>query len=331
MRGRLTLALVLLASPALADPMPAPGYRVTSVANPLVMPSGLAMDGESLVLSDLATGRVVRLDENGSVTDLVAPLPTGKDVMGERTGPYKVRLRGDRVYVSQGWPDVNREAGPLDHAILALDANGGAAPSVVGNDFWNPYDFEWSEDSWFIADAARNALVRMPAAGGVVEQVFVFPRLKHKEKVLKTLSPTEFKSDEVYEVDAVPTGIAVGGGRVYVALFGGFPFVERGGVVVSVPAEGDVRRARREVKDLDAPIDVAFASDGRLLVLEMGFFDLERGFTPGTGRLTAVDLETGTTQVLVSGLGLPVTVEPLSGGGAMVVQLAGGVLRVTKQ
>ena len=331
MRGRLTLALVLLASPALADPVPAPGYRVTSVATPLVMPSGLAMDGEALVLSDLATGRVIRLSENGSVTDLVAPLPRGKDVMGEPTGPYKVRLRGDRVYVSQGWPDVNREEGPLDHAILALDANGGAAPRVVGNDFWNPYDFEWSEDGWFIADAGRNALVRMPAAGGVVEQVFVFPRLKHKEKVLKTLSPTEFKSDEIYEVDAVPTGIAVGGGRVYVALFGGFPFVERGGVVVSVPAEGNVRRARREVKDLDAPIDVAFASDGRLLVLEMGTFDLERGFTPGTGRLTAVDLETGTSQVLVSGLGLPVTVEPLFGGGAMVVQMAGGVLRVTKQ
>ena len=330
MRLRLTMAILVLASAARADPLAAPGYALTPVETNLAMPSGLALDGAALVATDLATGRVVRIGAGGVAVDLTPPLPTGKDVMGEPTGPYKVRIVEGRAYVSQGWPDVDRGEGALDHAILALGGSESAEPRIVGNDFWNPYDFERAGDDWFVADAARNALVRIPAAGGPVEQIFAFPRLKHRETALKSLSPTEFKSDEIYEVDAVPTGVAVGGARVYVALFGGFPYIERGGVVVSVPVEGEERRARLEVKDLNTPIDVAFAADGRLLVLEMGVFDLDKGFLAGTGTLTAVDLATGASEVLASGLGLPVTVEPLPGGGAMVVQMAGGIVRLSR-
>jgi hypothetical protein len=325
----LTLAILVLASAARAEPVAAPGYTLAPVETKLAMPSGLALDGESLVVTDLATGRVVRIAASGRAVDLTPPLPTGKDVMGEATGPYKVRVWKGRAYVSQGWPEAGRGEGALDHAILALGGGQGAEPRVVGSDFWNPYDFERAGDAWFVADAARNALVRVPAGGGPVEQVFAFPRLKHLETALESLSPTEFKSDRIYEVDAVPTGVAVGGSRVYVALFGGFPFLERGGVVVSLPVEGKARRARREVEDLDAPIDVAFAADGRLLVLEMGVFDLDKGFRPGTGTLTAVDLATGASEQLLSGLDLPVTVEPLPGGGALVAQIAGGILRLS--
>ena len=325
------MAILALASAAQAEPLAAPGYALTRVETTLAMPSGLALDGEALVATDLATGRVVRIGAGGAVVDLTRPLPTGKDVMGEPTGPYTVRVLEGRVYVSQGWPDVDRGDGVLDHAILALGGRGGAEPRVVGNDFWNPYDFEWAGDGWFVADAARNALFWIPDEGGPVEKIFAFSRLKHRETALGSLSPTEFKSDEIYEVDAVPTGVAIGGARVYVALFGGFPFIERGGVVVSVPVEGAVRRARREVEDLNAPIDVAFAADSRLLVLEMGVFDLEKGFLPGTGRLTAIDLATGASEVLLSGLGLPVTVEPLPSGGALVVQMVDGIVRLLRR
>lgn len=331
MRLRLTMAILALASTAQAEPLAAPGYALTPVETPLAMPSGLAVDGEALVVTDLATGRVVRIDAGGAAVDLTPPLPTGKDVMGEQTGPYKVRVSEGRAYVSQGWPDVSRREGALDHAILALGGTESAEPRVVGDDFWNPYDFERAGDDWFVADAARNTLFRIPAGGGPVEQVFAFPRLKHHETALRSLSPTEFKSDEIYEVDAVPTGVAVAGARVYVALFGGFPFIEQGGVVVSLPVDGKVWLARREVTDLNAPIDVAFAADGRLLVLEMGVFDMERGFQPGTGTLTAVDLATGASELLLSGLGLPVTVEPLASGGALVVQMVGGIVRLSQR
>jgi hypothetical protein len=331
MRLRLTVAILALAAAARAEPLAAPGYALTPVETNLEMPSGLALDGEALVATDLATGRVVRIGAAAAAVDLTPPLPTGRDVMGEPTGPYKVRVLEGRTYVSQGWSDVDRGEGALDHAILALGGRESAEPRVVGNDFWNPYDFEWAGDGWFVADAARNALVRIPVEGGPLEQVFAFPRLKHRETALGSLSPTEFKSDEIYQVDAVPTGLAVSGPRVYVALFGGFPFIERGGVVVSVPVDGQARRARREVKDLNAPIDVAFAADGRLLVLELGVFDLDKGFLPGTGELIAVDLATGASEVLLSGLGLPVTVEPLPGGGALVAQMVGGIVRLSQR
>jgi len=330
MRIGLILALLLTASAARADPAPASGWALTQIETPFAMPSGLAVDGDALVVSDLATGRVVRIGARGAVVDLITPpLPTGRDVMGEPTGPYKVRVADGRVYVSQGWPEADREEGAPDHAILALAGDSKAAPVAVANDFWNPYDFERKGAGWFVADAARNMLVRIPLEGGPVEQIFAFPRLKHRESALKSLSPTEFKSDTIYEVDAVPTGIAVGGGRVYVSLFGGFPFIEGGGIVVSLAVEGPVTQARREVEGLNAPIDVAFAPDGRLLVLEFGDFDLDKGFLPGTGRLTAIDLDSKAAELLLSGLSHPVTVEPLPGGGALVAQMAGGIVRLS--
>jgi len=324
-RRRLALALVLVSMPAAAEPVPAPGYEVAPLAPGLRLPSGMARDGAALLVTDLASGRVVRVAPDGSMVDLVAPLPVGRDVMGEPTGPYKVRVRDGRAYVSQGWPDVAREEGPLDHAVLSFAVAGAGPPRVLGNDIWNPYDLEWGGDGWYVADAGRNALIRV--TGDTVEQVFAFPRLNRRQSSLENLSPTEFAGDGGTEVDAVPTGVAIAGDRVYVALFGGFPYIAGGGVVVSLPKSAPAPRARREVVGLEAPVDIAFADDGRLLVLEMGRYDLAAGFVAGSGRLQAIELATGERQVLLQGLGLPVTVEPLAVGFA-VAQMAGGVVHL---
>ncbi len=273
---------------------------------------------------------MVRIGADGTAVDLTPPLPVGRDVMGEPTGPYKVRVHAGRVYVSQGWPDVDRAEGPLDHAILALAGGARGAPHVLAAGFWNPYDFEWGGDAWYVVDAGRNALMRMEADGAGLTAVFAFPRLQYEASALKRLSPTVFKPGEVYEVDAVPTGLAIAGGRVFVALFGGFPYVEQGGAVVSLPLAGAAARSRLEVTRLNAPIDLAFAADGRLLVLEMGRFDLERGFVAGSGRLTAIDLASGAREILASALDLPVTVVPLPAGGAAIAQMAGGIIRLAR-
>lgn len=326
MRRRLAPALLLLLSlPAAAQPVPAPGFEVVPLALGLRLPSGLARDGAALLVTDLASGRVVRVAPDGSVVDLVAPLPVGRDVMGEPTGPYKVRVRDGRAYVSQGWQDTARDEGPLDHAVLSFALTGAGPPRVLGSDLWNPYDLEWGGDGWYVADAGRNALMRL--GGATVEQVFAFPRLRHPESSLKNLSPTEFAGDRGTSVAAVPTGVAIAADRVYVALFGGFPYIAGGGLVVSLSKAAPAPRARREVVGLEAPVDIAFADDGRLLVLELGRYDLAAGFVAGTGRLQAIDLATGERQVLLHGLGLPVTVEPLADGFA-VAQLVGGVVRL---
>ena len=307
-----------------AVPRAAPGYRIEVLVHDLAAPSGAATDGKDLILTDLGSGTVVRRAPDGSTSVLFDGLPVGRDVMGEPTGPYKVQVLDGRIFVAQGWQDVARDELPVDHAILELVP--GAPPRVVNNALWNPYDFAWGGSAWYVADAGRNALMRLEPSGALGE-VFAFPDLQHRRDALQALSPTEFRGEETYEVDAVPTGVAVAGARVYVALFGGFPFLDGGGLVVSLPKAGGAARARIEVKNLDAPIDVAFDPAGRLLVLEFGRFDLEKGFLPETGRLSRIDLRDGTRELLADRLSTPVTLVP-EREGAILVEMGGAILRV---
>lgn len=327
MRLLLTLFALatLLYAPARAEPRAAPGWRVEPLPYGLGSPSGAARDGAGLVLTDLATGRVVRADADGDIQILHYGLPAGRDVLGERTGPYKVRVRDGQVFVSQGWQDADRAEVATDHAILELTPDGGVR--VLSRGFWNPYDFEWGGDAWYVADAGRNALMRL-APGGALSMVFAFPDLVQRRDDLSFLSPTEFKGDEPYTLDAVPTGVALRGERVFVALFGGFPFIAGSGRIVSLPKTGGAG-ARLELDGLDAPVDIAFDANGRLLVLEMGRFDLANAaFRPGTGRLSRVDLASGGRKVLLEGLSRPATVVPMPGGAYVIVQSGGAILRL---
>ncbi|HVO01994.1 MAG TPA: ScyD/ScyE family protein [Candidatus Cybelea sp.] len=326
------LACGFLTQPsAIADPKPAAGYRLESIAIGLAAPSGVEAEGEALLLTDLKSGRIVRRLVDGTVVDLAPPLSTGIDVMGQPTGPYKVRLQNGRVFVTQGWPDANRAEQKTDHALLELAAEPGEKPSIVSNAFWNPFDFTWDGKAWLVIDSGHNALMRLGKDGKPVS-LFDFPRLKHDPSDLSQLSPTEFKTGgEAYEVDAVPTGLALKDGRAYVALFGGFPFIAKGGAVVSLALDGSEKMARREVIGLDAPVEAKFAADGRLLVLEMGAFDMNaQNFKAGDGRLTAIDLKTGDRKTLISGLDRPSALAVTPDGSVVVTALSGGIYRLSK-
>ena len=312
---------------AATGPRPGTGYRVEPLRHNLVRPSGAARDGASLVLTDLSSGDVVRRAADGTTTVLYAGLPTGLDILGEPTGPYKVQVHEGRVFIAQGWQDVDRDEGPLDHALLEIAPEGGA-PRVVSDDFWNPFDFEWGGDAWYVADGARNTLVRVTPEGRL-RTLHTFAKLEPAASEDERLSPTEFEDGASYQVDAVPTGVAVRQRRVFVALFGGFPFVAGGGGVHSMAVDGGSADARVEVRDLNAPTDIAFDERGRLLVLEMGLFDMDQGFEPGTGRLLRIDLATAERTVILDGLSRPVTVVPMDHGAALVVQLGGEILALS--
>ena len=310
--------------PAAAGARAGPGYQIHPLAHDLALPSGAARDGDSLILSDLATGNVVRRAADGTTTIIYAGLPTGLDILGEPTGPYKVQIHDGRVFIAQGWQDVEREEGPLDHALLEIEP-GAPAPRVVSGDFWNPFDFEWGGDAWYVTDGARNTVVRV-APDGRLSTLHTFAKLEPTASQGERLSPTEFEELQSYEVDAVPTGVAVREGRVFVALFGGFPFVAGAGAVHSVATDAGGTGTRVEVTDLNAPTDIAFDERGRLLVVEMGLFGMEEGFQAGTGRLLRIDLAAAVRTVLLDGLSRPVTVVPMDVGGALVVQLSGEIL-----
>lgn len=332
MRRTLILLALLFPGAALADPMPAAGWTLEELPLGLKHPSGLAWS-DGLIVTDVGSGRVVRLEQDGALTDLTKPLPVGIDVMGQPTGPYKVKVDGQSIYVSQGWPDANAEPAPTDHALLSFTSPE-ETPRILSGDFWNPYDFEVvarSGDSAdiLVVDAGKNALLRLSA--GAVTPVYEFPRLKREPSQMSELSPTEFAGNAApYEVDAVPTGIAIRGDRAWVALFGGFPFTPNGGAVVSLPLEGEGATPRPEVEGLNTPVDVEFTPAGELLVLEMGAFDMASGFVPGTGKLSIVDLRTGKPQLLLGGLDQPTGLLAREDGEIYISALSGHVYRLRR-
>jgi hypothetical protein len=308
--GAIAAALVgaLAAAPIVAvlaqsAPEAAAGFVVSELPIHLEVGSGVAERDGRLFFTDIGTGKIIQLDPGSDATPL-ATLPIGIDVMGAPTGPYKVAIQGDRLLVTQGWQDVNRSEGPQDHALLSIEPGGDI--SVISRTFWNPYDLAQVGGDWFVVDSGKNALFLWSARSPVPVEYFVFPRIRHAARALQSLSPTEFEAEQPYEVDAVPTGVAVGNSVVYVALFGGFPFPDGGGRIVSIAMAATDRQARIEVDDLNAPTDIA----------------LDRG------RLLRIDPASGERTVLLAGLTKPATVLPLSTGGFVVTQMGGPVLRL---
>jgi hypothetical protein len=140
------------------------------------------------------------------------------------------------------------------------------------------------------------------------------------------LSPTEFSGAAPYEVDAVPTGIAIAGDRLFVSLFGGFPFAEGTGRIVSMTLSG--ADPKIEIADLNCPVDMA-AADDRILVLEHGLFDQATGFKPGSGRLLAIDRKGGERTTVLNGLTRPVSFL-VTESGEIVISELGDTLHILK-
>src|SRR5262245_47337179 len=303
----LTFALTLLMTAgAAAEPVASPDYRLTVEHREGARFAGLARDGDALLVTNLADGRLYRRDAAGQINAFGPVLPHGLDAFGDPTGPYRVERTGASFIVAQGWTPANQAAGPLDHALLMISKEG--TVKVVSNDLWNPYDFAIAGENFIVVDAARNSLERVSSATGARQTVFVFKRLKTSGAALEALSPTEFADKQAVEFDAVPTGIAAHDGRLYVSLFGGFPFLPGSGRIVSLPDGGTPTAAKIEADNLNAPVDVAFAGRRAMLVLEHGAFGQATGWTAGSGRLLRIDLQTGKREVLLDGLTRPVSV-----------------------
>jgi hypothetical protein len=316
-------AMLAVIAPAAAEPTASPQYRLTIEHRDGASFAGLARDGNTLLVTDLANGRLYRREADGRMGIFGPALPHGPDSFGDPAGPYRVE-RADQFYiVAQGWTPTNQAATPLDHALLRINEKGVIA--VISNDLWNPYDFAVSGNSFIVVDAARNSLERLSSTSGSRETVFVFKRLKTTGEALQTLSPTEFTDKQAVEFDAVPTGIAVHDDRLYVSLFGGFPFLPGSGRVVSLPDKGAPTTARIEAADLNAPVDVAFEGPRSMLVLEHGAFEQAGGWKAGSGRLISIDLSTGKREVLLAGITRPVSLLVVEPGSIAVSDLGGNL------
>jgi hypothetical protein len=240
-------------------------------------------------------------------------------VLGYPTGPYKVAVLDGHILVSQGWQDVNRTEGPYDHALLSLDRDGGVG--VVAQAFWNPYDVDGGDGRWFLDDSGKNVLFSVSPAGAVAEH-FAFLTRPRPERCVA--APTEFAGETYQARRCRPAAVGDGQPRRCSAAF------LDGGGRVAVPAAA-LGPARIVATGLNAPTDVAIDRDGRLLVLELGRYEVGQGFLPGSGRLLGIDRPSGERTVIVDGLTMPVTVLPRAAGGYIVTQMGGPVLEVTRQ
>lgn len=295
--------LLFLAADACAEPTVASGYGLETISVPGAAFAGLSRDGEALLVTDLASGRLYRRGVDGKLVAFGPAFPHGLDVMGDPTGPYRVVRAGDIHVVAQGWTPVDADAGPLDHALVAL--NGAGEVRVINGDFWNPFGLIAVGETYYVIDAARNSVERVQADGRK-DTIISFRR--ETATAMRSLSPTEFAEGNSYEIDAVPTGIALRDGRLHVALFGGFPFLAGAGKVVSIAEAGGTTTPRLEVEGLNAPVGIAFDNDRGMLILEHGTFDQKEGFQKGSGRLLRLDETTGHREIILEGLTRPVSV-----------------------
>ena len=323
----MAIALVSVPVSVMADPVAALGYSIEIVRLPGAILAGLAREEEALLATNLADGRLYRRGADGRFLAFGPQLPHGADVMGDPTGPFRVAAYGSGHLVAQGWPPSDKDEGALDHALLEVSAKGEIR--IISNDFWNPYAFTVAGDSIYVIDAARNSVEQLSYETGARKTLFTFARLKASASDLQALSPTEFAGEEGYEFDAVPTGVADREHRLYVSLFGGFPFVAGSGRIVSLPMDA-ATEARIEVDDLNAPVDVGFDSAGHIFVLEHGLFDQAGGWIEDSGRLLRIDPASGERRTLLDRLDRPVSLLVWDEKRLIVSQLGEEILVLTR-
>jgi len=331
MRPFYTLIVVtgflLLAAGAGAEPTAPAGYRLETFNTPGAAFAGLSRDAGGLLVSDLASGRLYRRGADGKLVAFGPIFPHGLDVIGDPTGPYHVVRAGDDLVIAQGWTPVGSKEGPFDHALVALDAAGQLR--VINSDFWNPFDFIVAGGSYYVVDAARNSVERVEPDGRK-STLLTFQRMGQAATALRSLSPTEFAEGNSYEADAVPVGIALHGGRLYVALFGGFPFPAGAGKIVSIPEAGDRSTPQIDVEALNAPVSIVFDKGGEMLVLEHGTYDQKDGFRKASGRLLKFNKGGRERKTILEGLTRPVSVLVWDERRIVISELGGNLYVLTR-
>lgn len=255
------------------------------------------------------TSRVLRIEEDGSLTE-VAALPSvamGQEVSG---GSRLAWLDGSVYATSGAWIGTG-DASPPDGiaAIVSIDPESGETSTVA--DTWafehannpdgfieesHPYGIAAGPDGMlYVADAGANDVLRVDPATGDVSLVTVFDGVPG-------MFPNDMR-DGAQENDPVPTGITFApDGDLRVSFLPGFPPVPGSAKVVSVTTDGetsDVAEGLTVVTDLQA------APDGTLYAVQLAEFG-EQGPVPMTGRVLRID-GSDATEVL-SGLSFPTAI-----------------------
>lgn len=254
-----------------------------------------------------ATGAVSRY-LNGLQEQVITGLPslapqTGQTPGGGATGLHDIGFRGTDLFGV-----IGLGGSPSNATLLAGDSTsfahlvqltlGGGVQNLAdigafeaannpdgGVPDTNPYGLLVTPTGFLVADAGANALFSITSAGDI-STLTVFPAQPN---------PLPF-GPPFYQT--VPTTVTLApDNSYYVGNLTGFPFPPGGAKVWGIdPTTGT---ATVEASDLTNIIDLAFLSDGDLLVLQLTSNGLASQTGPGPGRLLRIDSKTGFRETLL--------------------------------
>lgn len=236
-------------------------------------------------------GRVSRVSRDGQRQDVVTGLPNVGLYGGiEMLGATGLAFLNGTLYelaaghitvsptLSRLGPDGKLQAiadiGAYNRAHPAPGDNGDAVP------MGNPFDVVALGDNLYVTDGNYNRVLKVTTQGTIT-----------------TLA--DFRGDPT-SVGAAPGP----DGNLYVAQFGLAPYTPGSGHIDRVTPDGTITEG--VVKNLTTPVDVAFASDGTMFVLQFAAqFDPQRlRYVPFGGEVRRVNTD-GTTSVVANGLMFP--------------------------
>jgi sugar lactone lactonase YvrE len=283
---------------------------------------GIGFTGEPITATMGMSARVIRISATDSAQTEMATLPSFNLGTEAEGGSRVALLRGIPYVTAPGWhpgmvPMVADEALPLTGGILRITPAGEAVESVPmweyerDNDTDNeldthPYGLIATDDgALLMTDAGGNTLYRVNPASRRARLLAtfdplpgVFPNPKYNNEML---------------TDAVPTGVTVREGVIYVAFLSGAPFLPGNAKVVTVAEDGAVADY---ASGLTMLTDLRTGPDGELYAVQFGLAN-EQGYVPDTGALLRIQ-EGDASEVLVSGLSFPTSIAFNADGDAYV-------------
>jgi hypothetical protein len=264
------------------------------VLTDLGAPRGLSCDGSYLYIAEQATGNVLRVSQQGTVSVVASGLPSStflEDGMPVPTGVTSAINVGGSIYATVG--ESRGEAG-FDHVYRASNSSSPVviadllsyeqANNVDGNIdmagepelLINAYDLVVDNAGGFYVSASGANAIFHVASNGTISPFAIFPNRPNP------LFPTVGGP----EMQQVPTGLEWGpDGALYVTTLTGFPFPEEGARVYRMSddnADGDALddgETTIYAEGLTTATNLVFDSDGSLLVTEFRGFLREE--TPG--------------------------------------------------
>lgn len=298
-------------------------YNYKLLETNLTFPSGLTEKKDNLLISDLGNGNIYLYNNQNNLEIFYKGLPFGLDVMGYPTGPYKIKFYNNKLYISQGWADVNRfDDHEYDHSFLELDKK----INVLTNNLWNPYDFSFYNNDIYLIDSGKNNLIKIDNNNNFIELLF-FDKINQKNEDMEILSPTEFSDTETYLTDSVPTGITISqDGTIYVSIFGGFPYFKGSGKILQIDDDiNNNKKTKIFIENLNSPVDIEFLQDGNLAILEMGTFNYETEFEQKDGKLLIYDIKNKELNEILKNLDKPQTILQRKNGDIVFSELSGNI------